>query len=188
MRKIVDTVVESLVDDGLRKEPLDLKRVLSSPKISKDYVALATKLGTRYRTQLTQEVLERTLAENGIAVYPTSRVSHFMDQKVAEMNATTRRGVQIRWGWFALRGIDTLGQGRKQFTRSKLYGRPVPIEVLMTVDKLVEALGSEARFYVADAYRQRVALPREADPFLAVTAGRLPLYVVERWDEPKFRM
>jgi hypothetical protein len=147
---------------------------------------LATKLGTHFAHGLMQIQIEECLRENVIAVYPLERVREFMDAKVAALKASKpdEKYYYPSWAWHPLRAADLqrprgLTPGNSQMKR---YEKPVPVAVLMIVERIQDALGTQVRFYVADI-RERV----KVDPFLAVTAEGCPLYVIERWDEPAFR-
>jgi hypothetical protein len=165
------------------------KKQIEQERPSVEYLALATKLGTGFQTTLTRERMEDILRENGLAAFPLDRVAAFMTAKVVKLNRGKRRHWRaFAWGWHPLTQADLDHRPTRMMkTLTKVYRRRVPIEVLMTVDKLREEIGSQAKFFVADIYSQREPAPKE-DPFLAVTAKGLPLYIIERWNEPAFRM
>lgn len=64
----------------------------------------------------------------------------------------------------------------------ELYSKPVPMPVLLTVQRIVEKF-PEAKFYVSDKANVQIE-PR--DPFLLVVHLDQQ-YIIERWDEPSFR-
>lgn len=65
---------------------------------------------------------------------------------------------------------------------NSVYLHAIPFACLLTVKKIADAF-PDAQFLVSDYEVQR------PDPFLAVTLPDTPeLFVIERWDEPGFRM
>lgn len=107
------------------------------------------------------------LAENGITVYQEDAVNRYM-------NSITP--FEMRWGWL---GLDSSASARL----SMVYEKPIPLAVLMTMAKIREAF-PDAVFQVADIYY----LPK-GDPFLRVAlSGTSEWFIIERWDEPGFRM
>jgi hypothetical protein len=152
-----------------------------APDFGEEYNRLAAKVGILARAQTQAVTIPRILAEEAIHVYDLARVEKYMDKKGY-------------WDWYFLRPQDDgkLLPRRKTFTsRPNVYGayhffgykEPVPFPVLLTVDKIVERVGSEAMFFVA-------ALSYDPDPFLAVMSRydwTRTMYVIERWDEPSFR-
>lgn len=102
--------------------------------------------------------LRNFLAENGICVYPEDQVWRYM-------NSVTPSDQIWRWTW--------LGD----------YYKPIPEAVLMTMAKIQEAFPNDLVFEVTDIY----AMPK-GDPFLRVRiSGTAESFIIERWDEPKFR-
>jgi len=149
-----------------------------------EFQRLANKLGTVFIQPLRQIDIEECLRDNAIDVYPLEAVRDFMTKKAATATKSVGAGYKITWSWHPLRAVDRdrpAGIGHIGI----IYDKPVPVEVLMTVEKLSDLLGQGARFYVADLVRVR--LPQPIDPFLCITAHDCPLYVIERWDEPAFR-
>lgn len=149
-----------------------------------EFQRLSNKLGTHFAATVAQLQIEECLRDQAVAVYPLAKVKEFMDAKAKAIPSGSQY-YQTAWGWMPLRSIDfdrPAGLG-KAGMGWRTYAKPVPVEVLMTVEKIVDVLGSGARFYVADIIRVKV----NVDPFLGVTAHGCPLYVIERWDEPAFR-
>lgn len=113
-------------------------------------------------------------------------------------------------GWCPFRSIDRraaldfTGLGNGRFL-SGIYNKAVPLAVLLTIDKIEEAMKSAVEkpaFFISDYEARR------PDPFLLVTVPSLGLsqysepdgtgtflrarpepscFVIERWDEPSFR-
>jgi hypothetical protein len=173
---------ENAAMDALRS-PLEINYKLIQP--CDEFQRLANKLGTHFAAPLTQLRLEECLRDNAIAVYPIEKVRQFMDAKVDTIRRLEHDKYiykYIYWGWFPLRGVDRdrpsgIGPGN-----TRVYQKAVPVEVLMTVEKIMDRLDHpHVRFYVADVEKIRI------DPFLCVTARGCPVYVIERWDEPAFR-
>jgi len=109
--------------------------------------------------------LREFLAKNGICVYPENKVHRYM-HSITPKNCT--------WLW---RPLNHNGGFHNP------YSKPIPEVVLMTIVKIRESFPN-ALFEVTDIEE----LPK-GDPFLRV---RIPhttdSFIIERWDEPKFRM
>lgn len=104
----------------------------------------------------------RFLSENGICVYDADTVWNYM-------NSITPNG--FGWMWVSTRRVEN----------GYWYVKPIPTPVLMTMAKIRERY-PEARFDVTDIQR----MPK-GDPFLRVDIHGETL-IIERWDEPGFRM
>ena len=140
---------------------------------------------------LIEQKLRNFLAENGLCVYPYEKVESYLDSIFGPCTANYAHFTT--WGWRPLRKCD-MGWNHELFhaqrngstLESECYPGAVPFPVLLTVRKIAEAF-PEVRFFVSDK-PNRIDFPRE-DPFLGVGIPgiKLPL-VVERWDEPSFRM
>ncbi len=148
------------------------------------YQRLAAKIGyhcVEAERVLAEGDLIEWLHEQAMPVYDYEAVKQYLDATVAEMNAGPADGVHHRWGWMPLRQCDTktnMGGGRQE-----VYIKPIPYPVLCTIEKLVDQFGERVNLLVSDIY----TVPK-ADPFLAVSVpGSQRLFVIERWDEPKFR-
>lgn len=132
---------------------------------------------------LLEERLKAFLVENGICVYPTERVVQYLDSKFGKGR------FKSTWCWRPLREKDRdinlflhrhkRGNGCINNTAG-WYGRQVPLPVLLTVEKIHKAF-PEVCFYVSDS-------AKPADPFLMVTAIGVGSFIIERWNEPSFRM
>jgi hypothetical protein len=122
--------------------------------------------------------LSAVLVDENIRVYDYGKVCRFLDRKLGK-----------EWKWLPLREIDRQEfpggtwshevEGAKRYFGETRYNRPVPLPVLLTVQKIVEKV-PEARFFVS-------GIERDADPFLCVTTKLLHVTVIERWDEPDYR-
>ena len=73
------------------------------------------------------------------------------------------------------------GDGRG-FGDGRLYGKPVPYPVLLTVDRIRSQFPT-AQFRVSDDAPLQGDVVK--DPFLMVSYGGSS-YIVEKWDEPGF--
>jgi hypothetical protein len=176
------TQEENAAMDALRA-PIDINYNAIVP--CEESMRLAVKLGTHFARHLTRIQIEECLRDCAIAIYPLESVRLFMDRKVEAMTKTNRTSgnpyYRASWGWHALRACD-LQRPRGIGSIAKRYEKPVPIPVLLTVEKIQDFLGPQVRFYVADVRETTFV-----DPFLCVTAEECPIYVIERWDEPAFR-
>jgi hypothetical protein len=146
------------------------------------YVKVAAKIGL-YSGALLKEILLHFLSDEGICVYNLEHVEKYLD---AKFGSTDR----AMWGWWGLRSRDVNAVVRSRegsyngdTVRHLQYRQPVPLPVLLSVDKIVEKF-PDLYFYVAD----KVEPSDFVDPFLAVTGAGLEFIVIERWNEPSFRM
>ena len=157
----------------LGKQPLASLVKLDTPIVStSDYLSAAVKAGLSDSQQISLRIsldrqdtdtkLQHFLSENGIAVFPYNRVAAYMEK--------LRYRSGGRWRWVSLLA----------------YNNAIPQEVLWTIGKIRESL-PHVYFYISE-------FERDPDPFLAVSVYPLPqitntnTYVIERWDEPGFRM
>lgn len=136
------------------------------------------------------------LAVNGICVFDEKRVREYMDEQVAQVNKKIpkrRDGLDGRkqWVWSPLDGQPEQAQSSNQWTtfmsigadfvRVSRYEKPIPLPVLMTA-KTIKDQFPNATFEVTDITN----VPRP-DPFLSVLYEG-ERFIIERWDEPGFRM
>lgn len=186
---------------GLRRQTIDDRMITDDKdKAIKQYRKLAAKLGIA--TVPGDETVQRhkllaVLQRLGIAIYPINAVRKYMDEKCIPIDNS--------WYWIPLRRRDrglvikpnlhrkgigwmsrTLRLGGT-VSGATTYNQELPSPVLMRINEVQEEL-PEAMFYVTDTRVQR-ASKRERDPFLGVTLpGLNELFVIERWDEPGFRI
>ena len=153
----------------------------ADPDFGEEYNRIASKIGIVARAQTQAITIPRILAEEAIHVYDLARVEKYMDK-------------QGYWDWYFLRPQDDgslLPRRKTSTSRPNVYGayhffgyrEPVPLPVLLTIEKIVERAGNEAVFFVA-------ALAEDPDPFLAVMSRydwTRTMYVIERLDEHSFR-
>lgn len=117
------------------------------------------------RSAATNVAFRDFLAENGITVYKESRVNWYM-------NSITPSG--HRWLWAQVKAPSDRYQ-------PNAYTKPIPLAVLLTMEKIVDAF-PDARFEVTDI----TEMPK-GDPFLRVHVSGGDWFIIERWDEPRFR-
>ena len=197
---------QTAVEDSVLVEPeyefdIDAEKVPvivapNGPKIEREYRRISNKLGTAFAEPLSTIDLTKYLADNSMTIYPMDKVQKYLDTKVAEMPkgrtydgwGNSRMTSKWTWNWLALREQDVV---KKSGNFSKVYGtKPIPVEVLMTIEKIVDDLGAtRLHFYVSDFVKASRPTPKPVDPFLAVCAStsKAKLFVIERWDEPSFR-
>ena len=178
------TTKEENAQMDLLKTPIDIS--YREIQACGEFQRIANKLGTFFARPIPRVQIEECIRDNAIAIYPLEKVEWFMDTKAADaekLAKKTNQYARVSWNWHPLRAIDRdrpTGVGNI----SRIYEKPVPVEVMMTAEKLADSLGPGVRFYVADLVRSTIRI----DPFLSVTAHGCPLYVIERWDEPTFRL
>lgn len=155
-----------------------------------EYIEKAKVLGI-YNGALKREMLLALLCENGLRVYPYDKVELYLDMMFGRPcgcppDALGHYRECSTWGWHPLREKDdgqlvsghSSANGRIQ---RGVYQQAVPLPVLLTVEKIVEAV-PDVYFYVSGRI-----VPQTDDPFLAVSARGMSMLVIERWDEPSFR-
>lgn len=147
-------------------QPVGVAPVVEDPPSwQSEYVKLANKIGYSFANAIEAKKQEQKaaklrqfLSENGICVYDSIKVG-------AYMFANTPRGK--RWDWYIVRDYD----------------KPIPEAVLITAGKIKDAF-PEAVFQVTD-----IRDMRDPDPFMRVTVDNgSTWFIIERWDEPAFRM
>lgn len=148
-----------------------------------EYSHLADSIGWAPGCILDQKV-KIFLAENNICVYPLAKVRDYLDKQFGVHN------YHATWCWCPLRKDDRDANLHNQheshrnghIVDNRRYHGQVPMPVLVTVEKIHHAF-PDVHFYVSDAMQRE-----DGDPFLAITAVGMEMLVVERWNEPSFRM
>jgi hypothetical protein len=142
----------------------------------KEYAVICEQLGIVDCTDLIREKLKSVLRDENIHIYDLKQVVKYLDQELGN-----------DWEWRGLRPCDVehlkgwhTTMVRKVPFSDEPYRGAVPLPVLMTVKKIVEAV-PEMHFYVSTPKGD------DGDPFLNVTRRNMGSYIVERWDEPNFR-
>jgi hypothetical protein len=184
-------LVEPEFDFDIDAEKVPVIIASNIPKVEREYRRISNKLGTAFAEPLHTTDLVKYLAGNSMTVYPMEKVRIFLNKKLKSL-PKVKQGrwdspAKWTWNWLALRDQDVL---KKTGNFSKLYAgsKPVPLEVLMTVEKIADDLGpTRVHFYVSDFVKAERPTPRLVDPFLAVCVNTTKLFVIERWDEPAFR-
>lgn len=143
-----------------------------------EYRALCREIGFA-PPQILQYELEEYLAANFIGVYDPEAVVAYM-HALCHLESY-KQGRPVGWVWKPLRDGDTKLAIDHIERSTGTYKHPIPKPVLETVRTIIKHLGDRVAFVVTDYEATN------PDPFLAVTAPGLPLYVIERWDEPGFR-
>ena len=194
---------------GLGKKAAVLVAVSKVPVPTKQpaTVALDDKLIEEYR-RVSEEIgfstpalLEARLAafftDNHMDVYSYKKVVAFLDDQFGRPQFHSG-GVfgyshykEKTWCWCPLRAIDaekrlwahTPPEQNGEIITGVFYQLPVPLPVLHTV-KQVSAAFPEVAFFVS----KKTEDADKADPFLMVTAQGISNFVIERWDEPSFRL
>lgn len=137
--------------------------------------------------------LRQFLSENGITVYDKSSVENYMERITPQRK---------RWVWtVATTGVGATLPNWEGYT-IETYSKPIPDAVIMTIQKIRDAFPTSI-FEVTDI----LEVPK-GDPFLRVSleeTGRWGAesdsekrarvyfkaahsFIIERWDEPGFRM
>lgn len=158
-----------------------------------EYARVAKEVGFTTNGAFLQQRLLRFFSENGICVCLYAKVETYLDSKFGKARSSygSTDTSERTWGWRPLRPQDIkevsfdpgIGRNGEFLTRNGSYMREVPLPVLLTVAKISKEF-PEIHFYVSDQITAR----DRTDPFLMVTATGVDLLVIERWNEPSFRM
>lgn len=106
------------------------------------------------------------LSESGICVYPEGRVNDYMNAAALKLaHAAGRESWTATWRWINI----------------SIYEEAIPAPVLMTAAK-IRAVFPNTNFEITE-----IKLAPKGDPFMSVMHAGVR-YIVERWDEPGFRM
>lgn len=178
---------ESLVTP--RELPLPVRSPIGSGLESKqrtEYLEASAKIGLFGAAQL-----RMILEENSIEVFPLDKVCDYLDQIY---RYTGKDGQSATWGWRGLRRKDctdrNYGESPRHTFLAGPYRKEIPLPVLLTFDK-IQSLMPEEEVVFGFISDEITAADRIPDPFLAVMTrnGRSSeLIVVERWNEPGFRL
>lgn len=168
---------EELID--LEKVPV---RVSIGSKAPAEHRRITNKLGLAGSTKLLTVELAEWLKKNGYSAYPIESVDKYMRSKVREAG---RSG--IAWRWVPLRKLQARAVKDGGYSNEHFYENTVPVEVLMTVEKIFNHFGDQVVFEVTDVYSRPSRRSIDADPFLAVRAPGGQRFILERWDEPGYR-
>lgn len=174
----------------LEPKPLVIDKAPQQP--SDNYRELAKKAGFEgvekaisvAKMENATDLLRRFLSESGLAVYEDLAVRKYM-------NSITPTGKE--WVWVCTRsvGYDSYihrwSWERMEYREERgreVYSKPIPEAVLITMGKIREQF-SGAVFEITDI--RDIPVSSKLDPFLRVTVDGANWFIIERWDEPKFR-
>ncbi len=158
------------------------------PDVPKDWAKLANKLGVHI-PETPNPAFEKALNEIVVGAYDEKEVDRYLRKhtpfgkrwcwRPLNHDGLYHNEAYMQAGLWVSSRSDGPGEHGQVWLR--VYDKPIPYPVLVTVDKIVEKLGDSVKFLVSDY--QTKGLP---DPFLMV-AGLSKRKIVERWDEPGFR-
>jgi hypothetical protein len=146
-----------------------------------EYVRLSKALGIN-KIPLRLVELARVVQEECLGTHPYEAVVRYLDRRVEELRKKRPRShyYYTEWSWHPVKQYSShhsLSNPRFDYW---VYDKPIPYPVMLTISKIQQRI-NDAEFYVTDIREYR-------DPFLGVTVtGSDTLFVIERWDEPKFR-
>ena len=152
------------------------------------YAAVASRVGFAVPHAPVTPRFRSVLSEQGICTYDEKQVRTFLTKQYGP-----KLSQMPTWGWRPLRLQDTTQTTTyaDSLARSPngcllggrtVYGKPIPLPVLLTIDTIQQAFPS-AEFFVSDDTTRE---ERVSDPFLLVHLDGQN-YIIERWDEPSFR-
>lgn len=158
----------------------------------KQHAALCNKLGI-YSTaaaDISRTEFEQALSEWGLRQYDRKQVAAYLTSQYGPpREGRSGRPAQATWGYRPLMAQDAYNLGAQYITANGVvcnggtvtsYVKPVPLPVLLTVEKIAERF-PKAEFFVSD----ELTVTEVKDPFLLVRhAGKD--YIIERWDEPGY--
>jgi len=165
------------------------KALIPNTEITADYAALAKKVGFT-PTPLSESNIAGRLGKLGLREYDAEAVEAYLNEQYADKRGWFARRFDHKdlfWIWRPLREADR-NQDRWLTRNGEIcwhvepYDKPVPYPVLLTVENILDVF-PRANFFVSDEVRDA---DRISDPFLMTVIGKLQ-FIVERWDEPKFR-
>ncbi len=180
--------------DMLTATPVRVDRSVDA--VWKEYVELSSAMGLD-QTQLQKHAVTAALSHHGVCVYDEAAVTKYLNR----VYGWQWPGCRPTWCWRALRFTDrydftAVSRPRRNgliITKTS-YRFPVPMPVLLKVRDLASGLRDfRPCFFVSDAYHVSDEVPPDLDPFLLMVCGRVEddatfRGVVERWDEPAFRV
>jgi hypothetical protein len=147
-------------------------------EMREEYLKTAEALGISDSPAILSERIRIALQEENITTYKGKDVAEYLNQELG-------RG---QWEWAGVRPCDVdhlvgwvahHGPHDVDFSRSR-YAGEIPLPVLLTMQKILAKV-PEAHFYISEKEKSK------DDPFLLVTGRHIDNFIVERWDEPKFR-
>ena len=146
------------------------------------HAQLSERLGVAPISQgeLLRRSFKSALSEWGLRRYEGAQVRAFLTYQYGRKDWCFRplreadRREHAQW-W-----DEDLSRGAIQ-TGLRVYAKPIPMPVLLTIDRIVERFPS-AKFYVSDERRPSDV----SDPFLLILIDEEE-YIIERWDEPNYR-
>ena len=153
-----------------------------------DYIAKAEAAGLAGTPMLIMVQIRDVLAACGLYVYNTSSVETYLDRCFGGNWRQPRSATT--WGWIPVNKASKLEWHRHQWwvngciRENPIYQGPIPAPVVDTIQALREGV-PDLKFFISGEVKR---LPL-GDPFLAVHHSALTdIVIVERWNEPKFRM
>lgn len=180
---------------------IDIDELKTSIKVSAgkgaaaEHQRITNRLGLFGAQPINQLELEHYLHDNGYDVYPLGKVVEYMDGKVNEVpkQVITKKIRMGHWGR-RTRTTTTTRKAKWRWILIQDAVQVIPVEVLMTCEKIINDLGARVDLEVTEIYesvttrsKESSGRPLHMDPFLCVTAPGCPKFVIERWDEPAFR-
>jgi hypothetical protein len=169
-----------------------VRSVMVLPEVeTQEYARIAQAIGWNSNAVFELKV-RNFLDREGIDIYPYDKVETYLDDQFGHWSEWCNYG--RKWLWRPLRDVDFglhLSRDLEERNGSILshqtdsYDGAIPFPVLVTVEKLATQF-PDLKFYVSDVPNQKDR-PQD-DPFVGIAARGMQLLVIERWDEPSFRM
>lgn len=156
-----------------KKKELEIPDIPNEKEMSdEEYCHLANRAGFAYAgialqgrsSKKQSSALRLFLAKNGICVYDERKVYQYMDSITP---------FKHRWYWAC---VSANAHGEAS------YKKIIPPAALMTMTKIRDAY-RDVMFEVSDI----TEIPK-GDPFLRCSLDGKEWFIIERWDEPGFRM
>jgi hypothetical protein len=137
----------------------------------REYHRVASKVGfacKEVRVKVTEAELVDWLQGQAMPVYDYGQVKGYLDGIVSRYNAEHYPSSRVDWKWVPVAQYGKLD-------------KPIPMPVLMTMEKVADRFGDSVEMSISE-------ITKYPDPFLSLhVPGSERRFVIERWDEPKFR-
>lgn len=144
-----------------------------------EYIRVAEAVGIGDSPAVIAERLLAFMQEENITTYDRQKVYEYLNQELGKG----------KWEWRGVRKSDVAEfsgwishyDGGDVMYGAIAYTEKIPLPVLLTIQKVAEAVPG-AHFYISELASSKVG-----DPFLMVSGRGIGSYIIERWDEPRFR-
>ena len=163
-------------DSGYDGLPVDYEKLARDAGFSGFY-----KVQHDVEQQARLSKFRKFLSENGICIYDTEKVQKYLDRLRPSGTDVVWCGLDGRIAAANFKDMNYNGSTQMYYNRIGGYTKPIPEVPLMTLAKI------RTEFPQAVGYVSDFMYMQQGDPFLAVRYED-EFFIIERWDEPGFRM